>query len=144
MAGGLFGLDDADALFSFNVKCVVFSLMLMIAFALAPRRSYWVMALIPLATVALMFAYHKLYVCKTPIGATWLTAVVLASLALMAAYWFSPARTRTEPIAYFFIFVYGYVGMAFYDHVFRCSIPLATGLVSLSAVFKPRKVAASP
>ena len=134
MAGGLFGLGTDDALFAFNAKCVAFSLMLMIAFALAPYRSYWALALIPPATAALMFAYHELYACKRPMG---FAAVVLVSLALMAAYWFSPERTRTEPIMYFFVFVYGYVGMAFYDHAFRCSIPLATGFASLSAVFKP-------
>lgn len=134
MAGGLFGMGDESALFTFNVKCIVFALILMIAFAVAPYRSYWVLSLIPALTAVLVFAYHELYACRTPIRWAWLMG---AALATMAAYWFLPERTRTEPVMYFFIFVYGYVAMAFYDYVFRCSVPLETGLASISGVFKP-------
>ncbi len=131
MAGGLF----KQAPFRFNIKCVIFSAILMIAFALAPVKTTWVLYAIPVATFLIMSAYHRLYKCE---GSSFLL-VILMSLVLMAAYWFSPERTRTELLMYFFIFVYGYVGLAFYDFMYECSEPLQEGLISLTAIFKPGK-----
>ena len=129
MAGGLF----KDVPFRFNIKCIVFSVILMIVFALAPVRTTCVLYAIPVATAVTVFAYHKLYKCKSQ---PWV-GMVFTSLTLMTAYWFSPERTRMELIMYFFIFVYGYVGLAFYDYIFDCTAPLKEGVISLTAIFKP-------
>lgn len=132
MAGGLF----KDSPFRFNIKCVIFSALLMIAFALAPIKSYWVLASIPILTALGTFGYHSLYKCKKEMKWGWMIGAIL----LMMAYWFSPERTRKEWVMYFFIFVYGYVAMAYYDYVYECEEPLEEGLISLSSVFKPERV----
>ena len=134
MAGGLF----KDVPFRFNIKCVIFSAILMAAFAMTPVRSIPVMLAIPWIAALFILSYHRMYRCSIDSVPRRIFGITAASLALMTAYWFTPERTRREWVMYLFIFVYGYVGMAFYDYAFDCSTLLQSGFLSFTAPFKPR------
>jgi hypothetical protein len=129
MAGGLFGLP-----FFVNPKCIIFSLLLMIAYWKLPIKNHNVYKYyIPIVTTLAILLYYVLYVCKNQSTITLLTIIAVATLLLQYIYW---NLERDLYAAYYFIFFFGYVSLAYFDYLMECSIPLGVGWLSFTHLFK--------
>lgn len=136
MAGGI-----GDKSFQLNPKCVVFTFILMAMYAFLPEGCNRIAILIATITPTIIYSYYKLYKCKTkekggkgadPI--TLLATMLITSLTMTMLYYYLP---RGYISMYILIFIFGYVGMAYFDYIFDCSIPLEVGVYSFTHLFKP-------
>ena len=136
MAGGI-----GDKPFQLNPKCVVFTFILMVLYTFLPDKYDKVAVAVGLITPTIIYSYYKLYRCKSKeeggngaSSLTLLATMLMTSFAMVSLYYYLP---RGYISMYVLIFIFGYTGMALFDYIFDCSIPLEVGMYSFTHLFKP-------
>jgi hypothetical protein len=114
----------------FNPKCVYFVVILMLFYAFLPVKNIPIAVGVFVVFYISILVYHNLFNCKVGFPIFW---SLLISLLIAALYWLLP---RGSIPVYVFIFVFGYIGMAYYDYFFDCDTPLRHGWLSFTHIFK--------
>jgi hypothetical protein len=129
MAGGI------GTPFQLNPKCVIFALLIMLGYYALPEQNIDIYNYhIPIISTIVILIYTYLYSCKNSNMLVLLLLILILVLSLQYLYWHTK---RGLWVVYYSIFFIGYVALAYFDYIMQCEIPLQSGAISFTHLFKP-------
>ena len=110
----------------FNLKCIVFTILLAVGYWFLPRRNKWVLLMLALIPYFIISFYDKYYVCHEK--RFFIAKIVAFTAFLMVGYWYLPHHNKWVLLA---LLYFPYLVLAWYDYYFVCERNMGPTYLSL-------------